>query len=182
MKQDLTTNIYTDYSLNHYTIKELAKKYYYSEPTIWRYINEYKPYKLPLCNNSKPVNLVFDAFYLKRGYGWLVFRANGKTIHYSKIGYESIATIADNLNHLDNLGYKYKSITIDGRKGVLAYLKTYYPNVPIQYCMFHQKQTIRQCVTNNPKTPCGQELKEIANHLKDYDKDSLLVRLNTLKQ
>ena len=83
---------------------------------------------------------------------------------------------------MDRLGYEYKSITIDGRKGVLAYLKVHYPNVPIQYCMFHQKQTIRQCLTNNPKTPCGQELKDIANHLKDYDTDSLLVRLNELKQ
>ena len=83
---------------------------------------------------------------------------------------------------MDRLGYEYKSITIDGRKGVLAYLKVHYPNVPIQYCMFHQKQTIRQCLTNNPKTPCGQELKDLANHLKDYDTDSLLVRLNELKQ
>ena len=48
--------------------------------------------------------------------------------------------------------------------------------------MFHQKQTIRQCLTNSPKTPCGQELKDIANHLKDYDTDSLLARLNELKR
>ena len=85
------------------------------------------------------------------------------------------------MRYLDRLGYKYKSITIDGRKGVLAYLKAHYPDVPIQYCMFHQKQTVRQCLTNNPKTPCGQELKDIANHLQDYDTDSLLERLNKLK-
>lgn len=131
---------------------------------------------------SEAINLVFDAFYLKRGYGWLVFRANGKTIHYSKINYESIDTIASNLSYLDRLGYKYKSITIDGRKGVLGYLKAHYPNVPIQYCMFHQKQTIRQCLTNNPKTECGKEVKEIANHLKDYDTNSLLERIKKLKE
>ena len=182
MKQDLTSYIYQDYSLNHYTIPELAKKYHYSEHTIWRRLDTYKFNKPYRTNYTLSVNLVFDAFYLKRGYGWLVFRADGKTIHYNKITYESIDTIAANLSHLDRLGYEYKSITIDGRKGVLAYLKVHYPNVPIQYCMFHQKQTIRQCLTNNPKTPCGQELKDIANHLKDYDTDSLLVRLNELKQ
>ena len=164
------------------TLKSLSDKYHKNISTIQRALKTYricpKIHPVPI----EPINLVFDAFYLKRGYGWLVFRANGKTIYYNKITYESIDTIAANLRYLDRLGYKYKSITIDGRKGVLAYLKTYYPNVPIQYCMFHQKQTIRQCLTNNPKTPCGQELKDIANHLKDYDTDSLLERLNKLKQ
>lgn len=164
------------------TLKSLADKYHKNISTIQRALKTYRIHSKTHIVPIEPINIVFDAFYLKRGYGWLVFRSNGKTIHYSKIAYESIATIADNLSHLDNLGYKYKSITIDGRKGVLAYLKTCYPNVPIQYCMFHQKQTIRQCLTNNPKTPCGQELKEIANHLKDYDTDSLLVRLNKLRQ
>lgn len=48
--------------------------------------------------------------------------------------------------------------------------------------MFHQKQIIRQCITNNPKTNCGQELKEIANHLKEYVTGSLLARVNKIKE
>ncbi len=111
----------------------------------------------------------------------MVFRANGKTIHYSKITYESIDTIAANLRHIDDMGYKYKSITIDGRKGILEYLRVNYPNVPIQYCMFHQKQTIKKCITNNPKTLCGQEIKKLSKHLQEYDKDILLGKINLIK-
>ena len=164
------------------TLKSLADKYHKNISTIQRTLEAYRIDPKTHDTPIEPVNLIFDAFYLNRGYGWLVFRANGRTIHYSKISYESIDTIAANLSYLDRLGYKYKSITIDGRKGVLAHLKAHYPDVPIQYCMFHQKQTIRQCLTNNPKTSCGQELKDIAKHLKDYDTDSLLERLNRLKQ
>ena len=83
MKQDLTSYIYQDYSLNHYTIPELAKKYHYSEHTIWRRLDTYKFNKPYRTNYTLSVNLVFDAFYLKRGYGWLVFRADGKTIGFS---------------------------------------------------------------------------------------------------
>ena len=182
LKKDLAASIYKDYVQGMHTLKVLAHKYNKGISTIQRTLNKYHSRIQAQKEPRQPINLVFDAFYLKRGYGWLVFRANGKTIHYSKITYEGIDTIAANLSHLDRLGYKYKSITIDGRKGVLAYLKVHYPDVPIQYCMFHQKQTIRQCLTNNPKTPCGQELKDIANHLKGYDTDSLLERLNKLKQ
>lgn len=94
------------------TLKVLAVKYNKSISTIQRKINAYETNLKPLVMPQEPINLVFDAFYLKRGYGWLVFRANGKTIHYSKICYESIDTIAANLRCLDRLGYKYKSITI----------------------------------------------------------------------
>ena len=112
----------------------------------------------------------------------IVFRANGETLHYNQINYENIETIADNLRYLDELGYKYKSITIDGRKGILEYLRANYPNTPMQYCIFHQKQTIRQCITNKPKTICGEEIKHIGNNLHEYNKDTLVNKLSEIKE
>ena len=101
-----------------HTLKALAHKYNKSISTIQRILNKYPSRIQAQKAPRQPINLVFDAFYQKRGYGWLVFRANGKTIHYSKITYESIDTISANVRYLDRLGYTYKSITIDGRKGV----------------------------------------------------------------
>ena len=181
LKKDLSEDIYKDYVKNKLTLKLLSNKYKKSISTIQRTINKYKPNLSIQTIPLEPVNLVFDAFYLRRGYGWLVFRANGTTIHYTKITYESIDIISSNLRHIDDMGYTYKSITIDGRKGILEYLRVNYPNVPIQYCMFHQKLAIKKCITNNPKTLCGQEIKEISKHLQEYDKDILLGKINLIK-
>ena len=74
---------------------------------------------------------------------------------------ETIAVIDAGLKVLDNAGYKFKSFTIDGRRGVIKLLQARYPGIPIQLCHFHQTQIIRRYTTNQPKTNCGKELKQL---------------------
>ena len=62
---------------------------------------------------------------------------------------------------MDEAGYKFKSFTIDGRRGVIKLLQARYSNTPIQLCHFHQTQIIRRYTTNQPKTNCGKELKQL---------------------
>jgi hypothetical protein len=74
----------------------------------------------------------------------MVFRANKVNLFYIRVESETIAHLAYGLDILTKWGYVFKSITLDGRKGFIAYVKDNYPNVAIQYCQFHQKQTIKQ--------------------------------------
>jgi hypothetical protein len=82
---------------------------------------------------------------------------------------ETVKIISEGLDFLEQAGYLFKSITIDGRKSVIQLLNLRYPGVPIQLCQFHQAQIIRHYTTNNPKTGCGRDLKTLMNHLTEVD-------------
>jgi hypothetical protein len=104
---------------------------------------------------------MLDATFFSRTDGYLIFRVNKVNVYWRAISSETIAVIDESLSRLDRVGYKFKSFTIDGRRGVIKLLEERYPNIPIQLCHFHQAQIIRRYTTNQPKTICGQELKQL---------------------
>ena len=112
----------------------------------------------------------------------MIFRAHGVNLYYQQVESETVAWLSFGLNILDYLGYTYKSITIDGRTGFINYLKTRYPNTPLQYCQFHQKMTIKRYLTNNPKTDCGLELQVFMKDFIAHDYDSFNAAYAALKQ
>ena len=111
--------------------------------------------------SQEAINLIVDATFFSRSDGVLVFRANGKNIYWRFIRSETIKEIAAGLDILDNHGYRFSSVTLDGRKGIIKLFEARYPGLPIQLCQFHQVQIIRRYTTNNPKTECGKALKSI---------------------
>lgn len=104
----------------------------------------------------------------------LVFRANQKNLHWRFIESESLAEVAVGLDHLDQLGYRFQSVILDGRKGMIQLFERRYPHLPIQLCQFHQTQIIRRYTTSNPKTDCGLALKTLMYELTTMDKTSFL--------
>lgn len=65
--------------------------------------------------------------------------------------------------------YVLKSITVDGRRGYYNNIRKIFGNIPIQMCIFHQKAIIRRYITDNPKSDCGQELKELCKRLTEVN-------------
>jgi hypothetical protein len=153
-------------------IEQIAEKYKRNERTIRRYFDSFKDRTAIKTIERKHINLVVDTTYFGRSFGYMIFRAHGVNLHYRQVNNETIEQLSKGLDILDSLGYMFKSVTIDGRAGFIKYLKVRYPHTPLQYCQFHQKQTIRQCITNNPQTACGQELKEFMKDFLKYDYDS----------
>lgn len=179
----LENKIYKDYALKKQTYAELKELYGKSPKTFRKYfdnLNKGTIVSFPFIR--EPLNIVFDATFFGRGYGILVFRANGKNIYWEEIVSESMDTITQALSMLDVICIGgYKSFTIDGRKGVIKILKDKYPNVPIQLCQFHQKQIIRRYTTNNPRTECGLALKSIMRDISLVNPDVFLVRFKILQ-
>ncbi len=130
--------------------------------------------------SSEPVNLIFDATFFTREDGLLIFRANGKNIYWKEINGEKLEYLNQCLDDLIFLGYQFKSFTIDGRRGVINLLKSKFPNIPIQLCQFHQIAIIRRYTTNNPKTDCGKELKELMKTLTISTRERFENNLNKL--
>lgn len=115
--------------------------------------------------------MLFDGTFFSRSDGVIVYRANGKNLYWQFVQSEKLATISAGLDKLEQLGYRFSSFIIDGRRGVIQRLKTRYPDIPIQLCHFHQAQIIRRYITNNPKTDCGKELKAIMKCLTQTAED-----------
>jgi len=128
------------------------------------------------------INLVVDATFFSRNDGVLIFRANSKNLHWRFIASETIANVAAGLDVLDKLGYRLKSVTLDGRKGMIKLFQTRYPTVPIQLCQFHQSQIIRRYTTNNPKTQCSKNLKAIMQCLTYVDYSVFKSLTETLRE
>lgn len=64
------------------------------------------------------------------------------------------------LDTLEGLGYRVLGATIDGRRGVRELLQR--RGIPVQYCQFHQLQTITRCLTRRPPEVPAQKLRAIA--------------------
>lgn len=138
------------------TLQDLSDKYQRSLPWIKKQIFEYEPFEK--VHNPREVILVCDAtFYGKRKdkLGTLVYKdADSKEILIWKhIQSEKIDDYKYLLQELLVLGYKIKSITIDGKRGLYKAFEDY----PVQMCHFHQKKIIQRYITKHPK------LKQVKN-------------------
>jgi hypothetical protein len=182
LQKNWVQEAYKDYTFGKLSLKQIATKYKKDKTTIWRNFRKLKPTNNLSVHKYKDVNLVFDGVYFGRGLCYLVFRANGVSIYYKRVGRETVNEIGQGLKEIEALGYSFKSFTIDGKKGLVEHLQTAYPNVPIQHCQFHQKQTIRQCITLHPKTQCGVELKALMDKLCEHNYDSFNAAYSALKQ
>lgn len=173
---------YKDYSFGRMSLNDIASKYKKGRSTVQRKFKKFGLNNEFVRHAYKHINLVLDGVYFGRGLCYLVFRANGANIYWKRVAWERIAEIAQSLKDIEALGYSFKSFTIDGKKGLVEDLQMAYPSVPIQHCQFHQKQTIRQCVTLHPKTQCGAELKALTDKLCEHDYDSFSAAYAALKQ
>lgn len=163
------------------TLDELSKRYHLAIETIRR--NFCKKVRVkwrpPTCVGS--VNLVADATYFSRSDGVLVFRGNQQNIDISFIKSETRKVFIRRFKQLDKLGIIFKSITLDGKKGIIKLCSELYPNTPIQFCQFHQKQIIRRYLTCKPKTHCGRQIQNLMKKLKDHEEESFTEALYHLK-
>lgn len=172
---------YTQYSRGKQTYKELECEYNKSARTIRKYFDQYDPCTGEIKVIDKPINLVFDATFFKRELGFLIFRANHRNIYWKQIDGEKVEYLKECLDALEGCGFNFKSFTLDGKRGFLTYLKLRYPEVPIQFCQFHQIAIVRRYNTRNPKTSCGKELNALMEKLTKLDRYSFIKKFTKLQ-
>lgn len=112
-----------------------------------------------------------DATFFSRKDGVLIFRSNSKNIVWKYIESEKIEHYKELLLELKSKGFKFKSFTIDGRKGVREMLKLVFPGIPVQQCQFHQLFSITTYLSKNPKLNPGIELRKLSLTLSKTSKE-----------
>jgi len=112
-------------------------------------------------NVAKPINLMVDATFFGREYGFLAFHDGQKIIYFKEIKTESVKCFKDGLVTLMAANYRIISITVDGRRGYVNAIKRLLGNIPVQMCLFHQKAIVRRYITDKPQSQCGMDLKDL---------------------
>lgn len=131
---------------------------------------------------SHAINLLVDATFFGRDYGYLCFHDTRRVIWFREIKTEGVKHIRSGLRELQEAGIRIKSVTIDGRRGYYGVIRRMLGPVPIQMCLFHQKAIVRRYLTDRPKSPCGQELSALMKSLCDREHSDFIHAFYSLKE
>lgn len=152
--------MYLDWLHGRRTLREIGKHTGLSIPTLQKHFDALEwPEGLLVSAPEEGINLLVDATFFGRQYGYLCFHDTKRVIWFREIRTENVAMLRRGLRELRKAGFRFKSVTIDGRRGYYQALRSILGAVPIQMCLFHQKAMIRRYVTDKPTTVCGQEIR-----------------------
>lgn len=132
-------------------------------------------------HKGEAIYLVFDTTYFSKELGTMIFRGNGKNLHWKHVLNETVFDYQEALEELEN-SYHFLSFTIDGRKGVVNMLEKEFPDIPIQLCIFHQIKNVTKYITKRPKTGCGKALRRLMLSLKNTSKIVFENRFNEIRE
>jgi len=156
----------------------LKDRYHRSPRTIRKHFDQYDPVTGEFRIIKKPINLILDATFFKRGEGVLVARADGRNLFWMNIETEKVDNYQELLEVLLNAEYTFQSFVIDGCSGVRQLLERRFPFIPIQFCQFHQIKIITRYLTTRPKLEASKQLKKIVGELTTTSKSRFLRKLS----
>lgn len=104
-----------------------------------------------------------DCTFFHRFYGFLVFRVPTlkRNLYFETVSSETIFEYLKGRKTLEDQGFKFKAIVLDGRPGV----RNLFADIPVQMCHFHQKKIIQRYLTSRPVLDASIELKAVADTL-----------------
>ena len=162
-------NAYKQWLWSRRTISEICADLEVSYPKL---IKEFDKFDVSeglqegaLIDVIKPINLLIDATFFGREYGFLVFHDCQKVIYFKEVKTESVKDFREGIIALKAANYCILSVTIDGRRGYINNIRKLLGRIPIQMCLFHQKAIVRRYITDRPRSQCGKDLKELMHLL-----------------
>jgi hypothetical protein len=150
--------LWRQYIWHQQTVGQLAAKYRKSGKWIKQRLDKAPLSKFHL--HPQAVIGIADITFWGRGYGVLVFRSWDlrQNLYWTEVISETAAAYLEGRQILESLGYSFKAIVLDGRKGI----KEVFTDIPVQICHFHQLAAIKRYLTSRPKLEAGKELRIIA--------------------
>jgi hypothetical protein len=111
-----------------------------------------------------------------RGYGVLVFRSWDlrQNLYWTEVQTERIIDYVEGRKILEDLGYTFEAIVLDGKRGV----RDAFRDIPVQICHFHQIAAVKRYLTGKPKLEASKELWLITCTLPRTDEETFLKCLN----
>ena len=140
-------------------MKEIGNEYGKSHVWVRTRLDEYSV-SMPDDLIPQDTVIVPDTTFWGRLYGVCVFRSWDlkRNIWWNEVSSEKVAHYHYGRKILEEKGWKFKAVVVDGRRG----LATVFNDIPVQVCHFHQLQTVTRYLTRRPKTEAGWELRQLA--------------------
>ena len=173
---------YKEWLLSRKTLKTVSNEIGKSVKTVRKYFDELEEKDSLLPAPKEAINLIFDATYFGREYGYMCFCDGEKIVYHQEIVSESVAMLEECLTKLREAGYRFKSFTLDGKPGFISCLAKLYPKIPIQFCHFHQQAIVRRYITQNPKSDSAKDLKYLMTKLTKSDPQSWINDFHALEK
>ncbi len=89
----------------------------------------------------------------------MLFRSHDlkKNLLWKEVKWETLQEYKDGIKYLQNQWWTIKAIVCDGKKWLL------WLDIPVQMCIFHQKQIMKRYITQRPKLEANKELQDISS-------------------
>ena len=161
--------IWHQYVYHKQPLLQLAQTYKCSPKTIQRRL---KQHKITLQNQStKPIILLIDTTYWKRGFGLMLFKdaISGQNLLKYYVKNETNALYLKGINELEQRGYHILAVVCDGRRWLIQKLAKY----PVQLCQYHQQQIIQRYLPKRSKHPSAKHLRHISSMLTELSETQL---------
>jgi hypothetical protein len=128
----------------------------------------------------EPTVFIVDTTFFGRTWGVCVFRAPNlrRNIWWTDVEREVMATYHYGRKILEERGWTFEAVVVDGRRGMLRVFE----GMPIQVCQFHQMRTVTKYLTRRPETPAGQALRSIMLQLPTRTETDFTKLLHDWKQ
>ena len=147
--------LWNDYVWGKQNLKQLSKRIGYGAKWVRRRLDESIQIKKDII--PQPTIFIPDTTFFGRTYGVCVFRAPHlkKNIWWTEVDREIMATYYYGRKILEDKGWIFTAVVVDGRRG----MTTVFKDIPVQVCQFHQMKTVTKYLTRRPETQAGQELR-----------------------
>ncbi len=88
----------------------------------------------------------------------MVFRSHDlkKNLLWKEVKWETLQAYKDGIKYLQGQWWTINAIVCDGKKWLL------WLDMPVQMCIFHQKQIMKRYITQRPKLEANKELQDIS--------------------
>ena len=151
-----------------YSVRQLCQLSGYSRSKLNR-IRQYWLPKLPLeeMNYSLFKYLVYDGTYFHKD-GCLINLMNApdqKIISYIYTQKEGYYNVLDWFKRLKEKGLNPQCISMDGERSVIKAIKTIWPHVKIQRCLWHIQREGMRWLRTYPKTQAGRDFRYLLSSL-----------------
>ena len=173
---------YEEWLSDRERLSDIAVALNLSVKTLRKYFDAIEvPDGLIVSAPKQAINLLIDATFFGREYGFLCFHDTERIIYFHEIKTETCADLKRGLWALKEAGYQFKSVTIDGRSGYYKTIRKVLGPVPIQMCLFHQSAIITRYLTYRPESAAGKDLKDLMEKLKKMEQTAFMTRFYWLK-
>ena len=157
--------LWNEYVDGKQTLKQLGKKHYRSHVSIRRQLDAVTVAEQ--SQTPQPSVFITDTTFWGQNYGVCVFRSHDlkKNVWWHDVESERMAHYRFGRQILEEKGWSFLAVVVDGRRGFLAGFK----DILIQICQFHQIKQVTKYLTRRPQTDAGKELRALTLTLTKTD-------------